>query len=437
MAPNGCDTTVYSTTTIPSSPSGITTIYTTVPTDKTARETNLNTRGVPRRNFIWTIVTVAAYPTPSSSTCTAIVTVLGSQSGQKLTVTNFISSHAEAQTTVSTITIYKDTTTSKQIFLCRGTYFPSIKAGLAFETTTVVTGGPPLATNKMSPETNLGYLSKEFIKRDLVTAYLTTTLSALTVTQTSCIPIGPGWPGQKETATAFIPYIGASASALTSSVYSSTFSSSFSQNTYASPSPLTTPIASKTVISQNIPLSIIPIQSNTPHPSSYISITPIQPFPARPSITTTIGTNPITIVSLVDGSSALVNSAVLSIGGSATSINSIVFTYALSGLVAISSLTSLPSPIVPSKEFVTAIGSTSFTITELPAKAIVDNITLSAGGSDATINGVELTYASTGLVAVETGTTIQLGGIIMSIFGYTELGKKPLLEHPRKGIQLS
>ncbi|KUJ14496.1 uncharacterized protein LY89DRAFT_752521 [Mollisia scopiformis] len=310
--------------------------------------------------------------------------------------------NAQAQTMTSTSTVYESTTTL-QCISPSVAFSATTEPASAVVTITVTTGGPSPAANKMARQTMPGSPARELVHRDLVTDYTTITVPALTSIVSPCVTtILSTIPGQEITVTNFVPYVGPTPT-------KSASSSSTSSSTSVTPS--RTPIPS--IIT---PPPGTPTQSSAPS-SIQTPTTSIQTFSKGSSFTTTLGTNPITILPLSGGSSALVNSATLSVGGSATSIGNIVLTYASSGLVAIST----PSPISTSNSIVTTMGSSPLTIIELPGEAIVDGTTLSAGGPEATINGVEVTYASTGLIAVETGNTISLGGIIMSIFSYTEL----------------
>lgn len=170
-------------------------------------------------------------------------------------------------------------------------------------------------------------------------------------------------------------------------------------------------------------LTLLPaaVSQATPTPTPTTSTLLLQP---GQTLTTSFGGAPATIINLPGGSSALVNGGTLS-QGQATTINGEVISVGPSGVV----VAPLPSAFTTT---ITTIGSAPLSVVELPGAAVVDGTTLSSGGADITINGVIVTYGESGLIAVSTGsgttTSINIGGVIMSVFGYTELGKQNLIE---------
>jgi hypothetical protein len=56
----------------------------------------------------------------------------------------------------------------------------------------------------------------------------------------------------------------------------------------------------------------------------------------------------------------------------------------------------------------------------------VNGVTLTQGGAGTTINSIVVTYAASGLIAVPSSspsTAVGIGSVILSVLGFTELGK--------------
>jgi len=147
------------------------------------------------------------------------------------------------------------------------------------------------------------------------------------------------------------------------------------------------------------------------------------PLPKGETITTIIGSSILTFLELPSGSGAVIDDVTYSAGGAPTTVNNIVLTYGSSGLIAIPSPTQGRSQ--PGDIITTTIGSTPLAFVQLPSGsgAVVSGATLSAGGAAITINGVIVTYGPSGLLTIpsSTASTIGLGGIIMSMGGFSEL----------------